>query len=56
MDCKKLHLIPEKVEIKQEIKNEELGEQDLVKEISNCERFSCNEVQLFDKTPQKKVR
>jgi hypothetical protein len=56
MDCKKLHLIPEKVEIKQEIKNEELGEQDLVKEISNCERFSCNEVRLFDKTPQKKVR
>jgi hypothetical protein len=25
MDCKKLHLILEKVKIKQEIKNEELG-------------------------------
>jgi hypothetical protein len=27
MDCKKLQLIPEKVEIKQEIKNKDLGEQ-----------------------------
>jgi hypothetical protein len=26
-----------------------------VKEISNCERLSCNEVQLFDKNPQRKL-
>jgi CHAT domain-containing protein len=35
-----LQLIPEKVEIKQDIKNKDLGEQHLVKKISNFERLS----------------
>ncbi|KAE8021214.1 hypothetical protein FH972_007128 [Carpinus fangiana] len=43
MDCKKLHLILA------------IGEQDLVKRVSTCGRLSCNEVQLFDRTPQKKL-
>jgi hypothetical protein len=55
MDCKKLQLIPEKVEIKQEIKNKDLGEQHLVKKNSNFERLSCSEVQSFDNTPQRKL-
>jgi hypothetical protein len=50
--CKKLQLIPEKVEIKQEFKNKDLGEQDLVNKISN---FGRCEVQLFDNTPQRKL-
>jgi hypothetical protein len=55
VDFKKLHLIPEKVEIKQEFKNKDLGEKDLVNKISNFGRLSCSEVQLFDNTPQRKL-